>query len=112
MAFGINTKIRSKGYRWTRNSLILIVILVVAALLIEFEYAYVPPLDKVMNSQRINQDLAYDVWGRPVTRQEADKLVETQEGRLMLSAYHGAVEIDEELLRLGRASFYTETFGN
>ncbi len=94
--------------------IVLLILLGILAggLLIEFEYAYMPPVDKVANPHRINMDLAYDVWGRPVTLSEADELMETESGRLMLSPYHGALEINEELLRLGREAFYKETFGN
>jgi hypothetical protein len=113
MAIKDRIKKRGKAYRWTRNILILLGVLVLAAaFLVEFDYAYVPPLEKVMNPQRINRNLAYDVWGRPVTRQEADRISQTGEGRLMLSAFHGAVELDADLLHLGREAFYGETFGN
>ena len=94
--------------------IVLLILLGILAggLLIDFEYAYIPSEDKLANPQRINLDLAYDIWGRPITRQEADELLETESGRVLLSPYHGAVEINEELLRIGREAFYKETFGN
>jgi hypothetical protein len=106
-------KNQSNVLRWTKYIVIVLaILLLVGFLFFEFEYAYVPPMDKVMNPQRINTNIAYDVWGKPITRLEAAKLLETEQGRLMLSAYHGAVEIDDDFLQVGRESFYTETFGN
>lgn len=83
-----------------------------AAYIAEPEYAYVPPLDKVANPKRINQAVAYDVWGRSITSAEAEKLKQKQEGVALLTPENGAVEVDQALLDLGRASFYRETFGN
>ncbi len=99
-------------FGWTKYVLIILVLILAAGLFFEFEHAYVPPMDKVMNPNRINTDIAYDVWGRSVTREEADRLLETEEGRLLLSPYHGAVEINDHVLELGREAFYTESFGN
>jgi hypothetical protein len=103
---------RGKAYRWIRNTFIIIVVLLIAFFFVGFEYAYMPPLEKVMNPERINLDIAYDVWGHTVRREQADELLATRDGRLKLSAAHGAVEIDDDFLRLGREAFYKETFGN
>ncbi|WP_416666893.1 hypothetical protein [Egbenema bharatensis] len=55
---------------------------------------------------------SYDVLGYVVDETEADALLQTEEGRELLSPDNGAVEITQDLLDLGRKSFYTETFGN
>lgn len=55
---------------------------------------------------------AYDVWGTPLSAELAARKRRTEAGRRELSPAEGAVAIDLELLRLGRATFYTETFGN
>ncbi|MBD2258780.1 di-heme oxidoredictase family protein [Pseudanabaena sp. FACHB-2040] len=55
---------------------------------------------------------SYDVLGHTVSQAEAAQLLQTEEGRQQLSPEQGAVEITEDLLALGRESFYHETFGN
>ncbi|MBD0337052.1 MAG: hypothetical protein ICV62_16315 [Cyanobacteria bacterium Co-bin13] len=55
---------------------------------------------------------SYDVLGHTVSQVEAAELLQTEEGRQQLSPENGAVEITEDLLTLGRKSFYLETFGN
>lgn len=55
---------------------------------------------------------SYDVLGYVVNPEAADQLLETEEGRELLSPDQGAVAITEELIDLGREAFYTETFGN
>jgi hypothetical protein len=99
--------------RWIKYTAIAsVVLLLIVFLFLDFEYAYMPPVDKVMNPERINTDIVYDVWGAPIRRHQAAELAETEKGRLLLSASHGAVEINEDVLKIGRKSFYTETFGN
>jgi hypothetical protein len=79
---------------------------------IEPEYAYLPPLTKVLNPERGNQEQAFDVWGRSISRAEATRLLQTADGQALLAPQHGAVAITDALLTLGRVSFYCETFGN
>ncbi|MCA1991301.1 MAG: hypothetical protein LDL41_04525 [Coleofasciculus sp. S288] len=55
---------------------------------------------------------SYDVLGYTVNKEEADKLLQAEEGRKRLSPENGAVEVTEELIDLGRKTFYLETFGN
>ncbi|WP_445214884.1 hypothetical protein [Brasilonema sp. UFV-L1] len=55
---------------------------------------------------------SYDVLGYAVSKEEADKLLQSERGREALSADNGAVKITEELIDLGRNTFYQETFGN
>jgi hypothetical protein len=78
----------------------------------EPEYAYLPPITKVLNSERGNHDQAFDVWGRSIAQMEATRLLQTADGRALLSPQRGAVAITDALLTLGRTSFYRETFGN
>src|SRR5262245_57307485 len=101
--------------RWVRSLLLVAVILGLLAsvvYVIEPEYAYLPPLTKVLNPERGNQDQAFDVWGRSIAREEATRLLQTADGQALLSPQHGAVAITDPLLTLGRVSFYRETFGN
>ena len=55
---------------------------------------------------------SYDVLGHVVGKAEAERLLETEEGQELLSADNGAVEITQDLIDLGRDTFYRETFGN
>jgi hypothetical protein len=55
---------------------------------------------------------SYDVLGQVVSRAEAEQLLQTESGRERLSPEQGAVEITEDLLDLGRKTFYQESFGN
>jgi hypothetical protein len=103
---------RRRAPRWTLILLAVAIVLLLVGFFAEFEYAYVPPQDKLLNPERINLDIAYDVWGRSVRADEAEAMLQTVEGRLLLSPANGAVRIDEETLRLGRKAFYTETFSN
>ena len=53
---------------------------------------------------------SYDVLGSVIDKEEADKLLETEEGRKQLQAENGAVAVTEDLINLGRKAFYAETF--
>ncbi|WP_052050825.1 di-heme oxidoredictase family protein [Leptolyngbya sp. KIOST-1] len=55
---------------------------------------------------------SYDVLGHTVSRAEAAQLLQTEAGKQQLSPDNGAVEITEDLLDLGRETFYQQTFGN
>lgn len=55
---------------------------------------------------------SYDVLGKVVSPTEADALLQTEEGRVQLASEQGAVEVTEDLIKLGRDAFYRETFGN
>lgn len=74
-------------------------------------YAYEPSAGDLMRGNRASPE-AYDLWGHPFATDEAARLLQTTEGRAQLSPRNGAVKIDDRLLRLGRKSFYKETFGN
>jgi hypothetical protein len=101
--------------RWVVGALFgigLLALLTVGVYVTAPEYAYIPPLDKVLNAERGNQAQAFDVWGRSMTQSEAATLRQTAAGQALLSPRQGAVAITEDLLALGRQSFYQETFGN
>lgn len=55
---------------------------------------------------------SYDVMGNVVDKATAVQLLQTQDGRIELAPENGAVEITEDLINLGRDTFYRETFGN
>ncbi|HEY9691466.1 MAG TPA: hypothetical protein V6D15_04640 [Oculatellaceae cyanobacterium] len=55
---------------------------------------------------------SYDVLGYAVNQEEATRLLQTEEGRKQLSPENGAVAVTEDLIKLGRKAFYSETFGN
>lgn len=95
----------------------LAVIILITVYVIEPEYAYVPPEKKLKSDSAIsiaqkNNASGFDVWGKTITQQEADQLRQTQNGRELLSPDHGAIEVNQSLLQLGRKAFYQETFGN
>jgi hypothetical protein len=56
--------------------------------------------------------VAFDVWGKEFTMREARELGKTSEGRAMLEPANGAVAITPEMLKLGRETFYQQSFGN
>jgi hypothetical protein len=66
-----------------------------------FRYAYEPSRDNVLSRTRPSPE-AYDFWGKPFTRQQANQLPPGA----------GVVRVDQALLRLGRKSFCQEIFGN
>src|SRR5437763_11507928 len=72
-------------------------------------YAFEPGTENVLNRTRPSPE-AYDLWGRTFTQREAQELLQTQGGRLQLSPANGGVRVDDALLKLGRSSFYKETF--
>lgn len=74
-------------------------------------YAYVPGKGNVLSRTRASPE-AYDLWGQSFTEEEAARVLQNSEGKSTLSPGNGAVKVDEALLRLGRRSFYEETFGN
>lgn len=112
---GITPTQRGRARRWVRGLLLaagVLGILVSVVYVTEPEYAYLPPVTKVLNPERGNQDQAFDVWGRSISQAEATRRLQTTDGQALLSPQHGAVAITDALLTLGRVSFYRETFGN
>lgn len=55
---------------------------------------------------------SYDVLGMSVSKADADRLLQTEAGRVQLAPENGAVEITNDLIALGRDAFYRQTFGN
>jgi hypothetical protein len=55
---------------------------------------------------------SFDRMGQVISRAEAEELLQTDSGRMLLSREQGAIEITQELIDLGRETFYLETFGN
>ena len=80
--------------------LILIAVATAAAITaaLGFRYAYEPSRTNVISRIRRNPE-AYNLWNRSLTRGEAQHR-------------NGAVEVNDQLLQLGRKSFYKETFNN
>lgn len=87
-----------------------LVVLAVAAY-IGVGYAYEPGTENVISRTRANPE-AYDLWGEGFSEAGAQRLFSTSAGKARLSPRNGAVHVGESLLRLGRDSFYKETFGN
>jgi hypothetical protein len=80
----------------------------------EPEYAYLPPQEKIVNPSKVQGFQTtgvkyYDLWGYTLTRKKAENL---KAGNSLLSPAIGAVEINDDLLKLGRKTLYQETFGN
>src|SRR5690625_7592493 len=71
-----------------------------------------PSDEDLLNPERGNREQAWDIWGQRITQEEADSLVETSWGEALLSPANGAVRTDDEVLQLGRETFYRECFSN
>jgi hypothetical protein len=107
-----------KTLRWNRLVLSLCIASTLLAVGYRTEQVYAPGEVQVLRpdlgasegSEANNP--AYDLWGREISQQEANKLLKTEKGRAMLSPKNGAVKIDDALIQLGRKAFYEETFGN
>ncbi|MBD1843713.1 hypothetical protein H6F89_09930 [Cyanobacteria bacterium FACHB-63] len=101
---------------FSRSTLILLVLLLVGILGYSLQLALptrAPKLANVVAFQPTAQEVgSYDVLGHPVSKAEAEKLLQTDQGRSYLAPENGAIEITEDLIKLGRDAFYRETFGN
>lgn len=101
---------------FSRSTLIILILLFVGILGYSLQLALPtrpPKLDNVVAFQPTTQEIgSYDVLGKPVSQAEAEKLLQTNEGRAYLAPENGAIEITNDLIKLGRDSFYRETFGN
>jgi hypothetical protein len=76
------------------------------------EYAFLPKEDDVVKYEANNQT-GTDIWGKWISAEtgKAEKL--SADGKeTSVSAKHGAIVVDKQLLQLGREVFYKETFGN
>ena len=104
--------------RWLRTTLLLGAVVVVAGLIafqIEIALPATPAIDKTFTplTKPAPQAIgSYDVLGKVVEATEAEQLLQTEEGRNQLAAENGAVAVTEDLINVGRKTFYAETFGN
>lgn len=100
----------------SRSTLIILILLLVSIRGYNLQLALPtrpPKLENVAAFQPTAQELgSYDVLGQPVSKAEAEKLLQTTEGKAYLAPENGAIEITDDLIQLGRDSFYRETFGN
>src|SRR5215213_7344180 len=98
-----------------RRTVDIFAIVLVAGLLVGCLFAqrkYTPPRKQVFSSDAAHPAPAFDVFGRSISRAEADEMLKTDAGRATLLPANGAVPIDHDFLKLGKEAFYEETFGN
>lgn len=88
------------------------IVLLSVLVLGRFSFVYLPAQTAVLNSEMTAIDEVYDLWGQSITASEAEKLLATEQGRQTLSPANGAVPITDELVQLGRETFYQETFNS
>lgn len=98
--------------RFLAGAAVLALLAGVAAVTVRFEYAPVPARSSLANPEVYPIEAAYDVLGRSVSAEEAERLKGTEEGRRLLSPESGAVAVDAGLVEAGRRAFYAETYGN
>ncbi|HTL88330.1 MAG TPA: hypothetical protein VL134_02955 [Leptolyngbya sp.] len=100
----------------SRSTVILLILLLVGILgyTLQFALPLRPPrLENVVAFQPTAQEIgSYDVLGKTFSKAEAEQLRQTESGRSQLAPESGAIEITNDLIQLGRDSFYRETFGN
>ncbi len=105
---------------WTRWRPILILLALISligflAFRIEIAFPATPSVNKTFTpmTQSAPQEVgSFDVLGNAINKDEATRLLQTDEGQKQLSPENGAVAVTEDLLTLGRKAFYSETFGN
>ncbi|NES95132.1 MAG: cytochrome C oxidase Cbb3 [Desertifilum sp. SIO1I2] len=101
-----------------RERIIAVIVVAIGAVLLSvlilgrFSFAYLPVQAAVLNPEMAAIDEAYDLWGQSITTAEAESLLATEQGRQALSPANGAVQITNELVQLGRETFYQETFNS
>jgi cytochrome c5 len=101
-----------KGF-WIVSSLSLVLLTGILAVVFgHFSYAYMPPRDAILNPGMRSIDQAYDLWGKRISFAEAERLEAIPAGQQMLSPANGAVKITDDLVDLGRRTFYTESFNS
>lgn len=69
------------------------------------EFAYLPSQKEVLNPPSTRKTNYYDLWGKTIF---PHKDISKQ----TLSPSNGAIHVTPELLKLGKKTFYQETFGN
>ncbi len=99
-----------------RSTFIILILLLVGILGYSLQLALPtrpPKFESIVAFQPTVQEVgSYDVLGQPVSKAEAKNLLQTESGRSYLAPENGAIEVNEDLIKLGRDSFYRETFGN
>jgi hypothetical protein len=104
--------------RWLRTILLLGAMLFVAAWIgyqIDIALPATPDLNNTFTplTKPTAQEVgSYDVLGQGIDRETAAQLLQTEAGRQQLSPENGAVAVTQDLIDLGRKTFYEETFGN
>lgn len=112
-----NQKAQRQNLGLRRVSILLALIVFISLLAYQIDIA-IPGTPSINNTytpitQPTAQEIgSYDVLGKVISKNEAASLLKTDEGKQQLSADNGAVAITEDLIKLGRKAFYTETFGN
>ncbi|BDA73639.1 hypothetical protein CAL7716_078050 [Calothrix sp. PCC 7716] len=107
--------LNSAALRRTAILVFLISFIVFWGFQIDITLPNTPSLQKTLTPsiQPTAQEIgSYDVLGQTVSKDEAATLLQTDAGKAFLSPGNGAVEINKDLIKLGRDSFYKETFGN
>lgn len=103
--------------RWRPILILLALIILIGILAFRIEIAF-PATPSIHNTftpltQPAPQEIgSFDVLGNAINKDEATRLLQTDEGQKQLSPENGAVAVTEDLLTLGRRAFYSETFGN
>lgn len=93
----------------------LIILIGFLAFRIEIAFPATPGVNNTftpMTQPAPQEDGSFDVLGYAINKDEATRLLQTDEGQKQLSPENGAVAVTEDLLTLGRKAFYSETFGN
>lgn len=73
---------------------------------IEPEFAYLPSKNDVLNPRSKSEVEYYDLWGKTIS------LAEARKQRSLISPSNGVIHVTPDVLRLGKKTFYQETFGN
>src|SRR6478735_8096699 len=68
---------RSRRRRWILWVSFALLMLASLGFFVPWEYAYVPAESAVLNPTPASTDQAFDVWGRRVSRSEAEELLRT-----------------------------------
>ncbi|HEY9763345.1 MAG TPA: hypothetical protein V6D07_12520 [Trichocoleus sp.] len=111
-----NAKTVRKGWRGAISLSLLLGVAIALAFTLEFSLPFRSP--KLSNTFTPDSQPApleigsYDLMGRVVSAAEAQTMKATPEGQAALAPEAGALEVSQDLVDLGRDSFYRETFAN
>lgn len=96
--------------------LLLVVVVGILGYLLELSFPTRPPtLDSTytpLNKPAPQEIGSYDVLGTPVSKADAEQLLQTETGQVLLAPDKGAIAITQDLIDVGQDAFYRETFGN